>query len=105
MRIELDCHTHSFASGHAYNTMTEMIQAAADKGLKLYALTEHAPAMPGSCGNYYSYSDLFADTKKWVDEEYAGGRVTVLTDDEIVAQIERVCKELGINMPGQQVEV
>ena len=53
MRIELDCHTHSFASGHAYNTMTEMIQAAADKGLKLYALTEHAPAMPGSCGNYY----------------------------------------------------
>ena len=56
MRIELDCHTHSFASVHAYNTMTEMIQAAADKGLKLYALTEHAPAMPGSCGNYYFYN-------------------------------------------------
>ena len=26
--------------------------------------------MSGSCGNYYSYSDLFADTKKWVDEEW-----------------------------------
>ena len=26
--------------------------------------------MQGSCGNYYSYSDLFADTKKWVDEEW-----------------------------------
>ena len=26
--------------------------------------------MEGSCGNYYSYSDLFADTKKWVDEEW-----------------------------------
>ena len=26
--------------------------------------------MYGSCGNYYSYSDLFADTKKWVDEEW-----------------------------------
>ena len=26
--------------------------------------------MKGSCGNYYSYSDLFADTKKWVDEEW-----------------------------------
>ena len=56
MRIELDCHTHSLASGHAYNTMTEMIQAAADKGLKLLALTEHAPSMPGSCGYYYFYN-------------------------------------------------
>lgn len=26
--------------------------------------------MDASCGNYYSYSDLFADTKKWVDEEW-----------------------------------
>ena len=26
--------------------------------------------MKGSCGNYYSYSDLFADTKKWVDEQW-----------------------------------
>ncbi len=26
--------------------------------------------MSGSCYNYYSYSDLYADTKKWVDEEW-----------------------------------
>ncbi len=26
--------------------------------------------MSGTCNNYYSYSDLFADTKKWVDEEW-----------------------------------
>ncbi len=26
--------------------------------------------MDGGCNNYYSYSDLFADTKKWVDEEW-----------------------------------
>ena len=26
--------------------------------------------MKGSCGNYYSYSDLYADTKKWVEEEW-----------------------------------
>lgn len=26
--------------------------------------------MSGSCNNYYSYSDLYADTKKWVDEEW-----------------------------------
>ena len=43
---------------------------------------------------------LVVELKKWVDEEYAGGRVTVLTDDEIVSQIEIVCKNLGIEMPG-----
>ncbi len=26
--------------------------------------------MSGSCNNYYSYSDLYANTKKWVDEKW-----------------------------------
>ena len=56
MRIELDTHTHTLASGHAYNTINEMIQAAADRNLKLLAITEHAPAMPGSCGDFYFYN-------------------------------------------------
>ena len=34
MRVEIDTHTHTLASGHAYNTMNEMAKAAADKGLK-----------------------------------------------------------------------
>ena len=33
MRVEIDTHTHTLASGHAYNTMNEMAKAAADKGL------------------------------------------------------------------------
>lgn len=47
MRVEIDTHTHTLASGHAYNTMNEMAKAAADKGLKGLAITEHAPEMPG----------------------------------------------------------
>lgn len=53
MKIEIDTHCHTLASGHAYNTMLEMAQAAAEKGLKGLALTEHAPEMPGSCKLYY----------------------------------------------------
>ena len=34
MRVEIDTHTHTLASGHAYNTMNEMAKAAAGKGLK-----------------------------------------------------------------------
>ena len=37
----LDLHTHTIASGHAYNTLYEMAQAAADKGLSLYGCSEH----------------------------------------------------------------
>ena len=52
MRVEIDTHTHTLASGHAYNTIREMARAAKDKGLKALAITEHAPEMPVS-GYYY----------------------------------------------------
>ena len=40
----LDVHTHTIASGHAYNTIMEMAKAGFDKGLKLLGITEHAPS-------------------------------------------------------------
>ena len=39
--------------------------------------------------------DLVKDLKAWVDKEYADGRVTVMTDNEIVAQVNKVCLEKG----------
>ena len=48
MKIELDVHTHTIASGHAFSTLQEMAQAAADKGLKVLGITEHSPGVPGS---------------------------------------------------------
>lgn len=49
----MDLHTHTIASGHAYSTISEMIDTAAQKGLKLFGITEHAPAMPGTCNEIY----------------------------------------------------
>lgn len=49
--------------------------------------------------------DLVRALKVWVDEEYLSGRVTVLTDEELVTQIKRTCEELGIAMPGQHRNV
>jgi len=40
-------------------------------------------------------SELVKDIKTWVDEEYASGRVTVMTDEEMVACITRLCLEKG----------
>ena len=36
---------------------------------------------------------MVTEMKKWIDEEYAGGRVTVLTDEEILTCLDRVCEE------------
>lgn len=53
MKYVLDTHTHTIASGHAYNTINEMIAAAKDKDLKLLGITDHGPSMPGSSHGFY----------------------------------------------------
>lgn len=53
MKNIMDLHTHTLASGHAYNSMREMASAAAEKGLEVLGITEHAPAMPGTCQPFY----------------------------------------------------
>lgn len=53
MQLVADLHVHTVASGHAYSTVLENIKAASEKGLKLIALTDHGPAMPGGPHKYY----------------------------------------------------
>lgn len=56
MKYVLDTHTHSLASGHSYSTIREMAHSAAEKGLELLGITEHAPKMPGTCHDFYFYN-------------------------------------------------
>lgn len=42
--------------------------------------------------------ELVAKVKEWVDAEYEGGRVTVLTDEELLKSIDDNCKKLGISL-------
>lgn len=51
--FELDIHTHTIVSGHAYGTIREMAQAAADRSLKLLGFAEHGPGIPGTCHPIY----------------------------------------------------
>ena len=53
MKYVLDAHSHTLASGHAYNTIIEMANSAKEKGLELLCITEHAPTMPGTCHEFY----------------------------------------------------
>lgn len=57
MKICMDLHTHTVASGHGYSTLKENIEAAAEAGLLFLGLSEHGPAIRGGpnpifFGNY-----------------------------------------------------
>ncbi len=53
MKILVDVHTHTVASGHAYSTITENMQAASRKGLRVMAMTDHTAGIPGAPQRYY----------------------------------------------------
>mgnify|MGYP001046814195 CR=1 FL=1 len=53
MKIELDLHTHTLMSGHAFSTLQEMAAEAARKGLRYLGIAEHGPMVPGACDPIY----------------------------------------------------
>ncbi len=51
--VPLDVHNHTYASGHAYSSLQEMVIAARDAGIEYFAITDHGPATPGACDPFY----------------------------------------------------
>ena len=45
MRFMVDLHTHTLASSHAYSTIAEYVNQAVDKGILMFACTDHGPAL------------------------------------------------------------
>ncbi|ARP50488.1 MULTISPECIES: phosphatase [Caproicibacterium] len=56
MNFIADLHTHTTASTHAYSTLQEMVEAAAQRGLEAIAITDHGVAMPGAPGRWYFHN-------------------------------------------------
>ncbi len=48
MLFPVDPHTHTVASSHAYSTIGEYVAEARRKGVRLFASSDHGPAMPGA---------------------------------------------------------
>lgn len=53
---EVDTHTHTVVSGHAWSTLAENVAAAAQRGLKGICLTEHGPAITCGAPDYTPHS-------------------------------------------------
>jgi len=57
MKFVADFHVHTVSSGHAYSTIEEYVARAKNIGLKMFAVTDHGPAMPGA-PHYYHFANL-----------------------------------------------
>ncbi len=53
---DIDLHTHSIFSGHAYSTIDEMVRFAKKKKMSVLGISDHGTAMPGSCHEYYFHN-------------------------------------------------
>ncbi len=64
MKIEVDHHTHTIVSGHAFSTLTEMVSEAQRQGLKILGIAEHGPQIPGTCHPIY-FRNLHVVPRQW----------------------------------------
>lgn len=67
MNIEVDTHTHTTASVHAYSTLKENVEAAARKGLKGIAITDHTPEVAGGSAPLFIISSVMNFLPEYAD--------------------------------------
>ena len=96
MKYVLDVHTHTIASGHAYNTIKEMAQSASEKGLELLGITEHAMKMPGTCHSFYFANLKMLERKMFGVEMLFGVELNILNQDGKVDMEENLLKKMDI---------
>ena len=98
MQDIMDLHTHTFVSGHAFNTMNEMIQAAAEKGLKVLGITDHGPAYPESCKNVYFRSLWMPSRKKMGITVLYGIELNILDFDGTVDMLKKDLAKMDLTV-------
>ena len=100
MNIELDVHTHTIMSGHAFSTLQEMAQAAADKGLKVLGITEHSPGIPGTCDPIYFRNLYVVPRKMYGIELLLGAEINILDGEGNLDLDETYLKRLDLRIAG-----
>lgn len=94
MKDILDLHTHTIMSGHAYNTLYEMLRSASEKGVQLLGSTEHAPNMPGTCHEYYFLNLRVIPREVYGVKLMMGCELNIIDYDGTVDLKERFLKKL-----------
>lgn len=100
MNIELDVHTHTIASGHAFSTLQEMVKAASEKGLKLYGITEHSPGIPGTCDPIYFRNLHVVPRRMYGVDLLLGAEINILDTEGHIDMDEAMLRILDIRIAG-----
>lgn len=98
MKYVVDAHTHTIASGHAYNTICEMALAGKKCGLELLGITEHAPAMPGTCHEFYFQNFRIVDRNAYAIPILLGSELNILDENGSVDLDSELLKQLDYNI-------
>ena len=99
-QILLDVHTHTIASGHAFSSLQEMVHAAAEKGLQILGITEHAPGIPGTCSPIYFRNLHVVPRKMYGVELLLGAELNILDYEGHIDLEEFYWKMLDIRIAG-----
>jgi len=96
MRDVIDSHTHSIASGHAYSTIHEMAATAAEKGIKVLGITDHAMAMPGTAHEYHFMNMKVLPRKMYGIEVLFGSEVNIIDYSGNVDMEEYLLRQMDV---------
>lgn len=78
--ILIDLHTHSISSGHgSTDTINDMAQAAAGRGIQILGISEHGPATAGSVKPSYFRSLKLASRRRFGIQLLYGAEVNIIT--------------------------
>ena len=100
MKIELDMHTHTIASGHAFSTLQEMAREGAEKGLKLLGITEHTSGIPGTCNPIYFRNLHVVPRQMYGIELMLGAEINILDSKGNIDADEELMRRLDIRIAG-----
>ncbi len=98
--IEVDTHTHTNATGHAFSSLLENVKEAKKKNLKGICITDHGPARPDSPS--IEYFKMLAS--KYLPSEiddikiFTGVELNIISDEGDVDLPDSILKNLDFNI-------
>lgn len=100
MIIEVDTHTHTISTGHAFSTIIENVQVAKKLNLKGLCITDHGPARPDSPS--IEYFKMLAS--RYLPSEidgikiFTGSEMNVVSEEGDTDLPENIYKNLDFNI-------
>lgn len=100
MIFEVDAHTHTIATGHAFSTILENVQVAKKRALKGICITDHGPSRPDSPS--IEYFKMLAN--RYLPKEiegikiYTGVELNIISEEGDVDLPNNILKNLDFNI-------